>query len=358
MNRVRRALILLAVSMAISVAVLIARVLNAGGMFTEVKPGFSGACNAFSRIAGIEDLQIDRPDNLVFVSATDGRAILSGRPSARDGIYTMALDKPDAGFTRLAGTPPNFHPHGISVYRAPDNSLTLMAVNQPVGQDPAVEIFDVSFSRGTATLKERATVTGGLLVFPKDVAAVGKDQFYATNGWTSRSGLGKALEQYALLPRANVVFFDGNVFRVVADNLNLANGILASPDGVHVYVATTAGRTLYAYERNPLNGDLKEIGMLSIPAGLDQVEFGEANDLWVAGSPKPFAMSVYRTNASKPAPSAVFKVTLSGGIPQSALPVYTNMGDQIGGAGVGAVVDGHLFIGSPLDSKLLDCRMK
>jgi hypothetical protein len=50
-------------------------------------------------------------------------------------------------------------------------------------------------------------------------------------------------------------------------------------------------------------------------------------------------------------------VTVKDGIPQDAILVYANMGEQIGASSVGAASDGHLLIGSPFDSKILDCRI-
>jgi hypothetical protein len=45
------------------------------------------------------------------------------------------------------------------------------------------------------------------------------------------------------------------------------------------------------------------------------------------------------------------------GEPQEAQRIYTNLGEQIGAASVGAVANGHLFIGSIFDPKILDCTL-
>jgi len=46
------------------------------------------------------------------------------------------------------------------------------------------------------------------------------------------------------------------------------------------------------------------------------------------------------------------------GKPQSYQSVYADDGPGISAASAAAVLDGHLFIGSALDSKLLDCVLK
>ena len=53
----------------------------------------------------------------------------------------------------------------------------------------------------------------------------------------------------------------------------------------------------------------------------------------------------------------MFKIAVKNGIPQSATLVYANLGEQIGAASVGVLADGHLFIGSPFDHKILDCQL-
>ena len=50
-------------------------------------------------------------------------------------------------------------------------------------------------------------------------------------------------------------------------------------------------------------------------------------------------------------------MTLSGGIPQSATPVFTDDGKKIGGSSVAAVDGQRILIGSPLDDHILDCRL-
>jgi len=51
-------------------------------------------------------------------------------------------------------------------------------------------------------------------------------------------------------------------------------------------------------------------------------------------------------------------VTMAGGIPKAAMPVYTGLGARIGGASVAALSGGHLIIGSGLDDRVLDCTLK
>ncbi len=354
MNRLRRSLVLLGVSLVVTLIALVFRTLTALGVFTQVAPTSGETCVALKGIEGPEDLEVDRKDGLVFVSATDRRA-LAKMPNPKDGLYTFIADHPESGLTKIASTPKNFHPHGISLYRGADGALTLMAISHPVGQDSSVEIFDVKVANGIASLTERASITGGELSSPNDVAAVGPDQFYATNDHGSKGSTGRLVEDLLLLPRANVVYFDGNLFRVVANDLNFANGVTASADGSHIYVASSTGRAVTTYDRNPLSGSLKIVGTFDIPSGLDNIDIDEQGRLWVAGHPKLLEMQGVRADPNKVTPSQVFLVSIMGGVPAAANLVFADDGHRVNGVSIGASWKNHLFMGGPLDNKVTDC---
>jgi arylesterase/paraoxonase len=359
MNRVRRSLIILAVSVVVTFVAMIVRWLNAGGAFTEVKPGFDGTCTVVASAPGPGVIAIDAEDRLAFVATADRRAFAQGKTSPADGLYSFALANPEAGLKRVPGAPPGFHPRSISLYRAPGGGLTLMAINVPVGSEASIAIFDVAVKDGAPTLKERTAITSGFLVRPQGIAAVGPDRFYVSNSGTSATAFGRFLETYALMPRANILYFDGNLFRVAADDLSDAHGILVSADGAHVYVASKSGRVLYAFARGQLSGRLTEEGSLSIDSGLSGIASDAKGGLLVAGTPRPFDEDRYRDNPSgRRAPSQVFEVALKNGIPQASEPLYTNKGEQLSDAGSAAgMANGHVFISSPLDKKILDCAL-
>ena len=357
MRPAARAAITAGVVLFVAIVGLVVRTLDAGGAFSSLTSGFSGTCRNIAGISGAEDLQIDASDGLVFFAATDWRAP-GGHGSSKDGLYTLSLAHPDVGFTKLAGTPHDFHPHGLSLFRAADGKLTLMVINHQASGDQAVEIFDVAVASGAAKLTARGHIEGGELISPNDLVAVGPEQFYVTNDHTSRTALGRMIETYAVLPRANVVYFDGTYFRVAAQGLQVANGINISPDGKYLYVAETSGRSLKTYQRDPFSGALMQVGDLSIASGLDNIDVAADGRLWVAGHPSQFETLAARGDRSKRAGSQIFVVDTNGGLPTSVRSVYANAGDEISGASVGAVTGKTLFIGSPLDDKILECTLE
>jgi arylesterase / paraoxonase len=356
MTRTRRIAITACVVLVAGIGLVAARTMMMAGMFDEVKP-LPRACKTLTDVTGVEDIAIDTKGGLVFLSATDRRAIAQGKPSKADGIYTASLAHPEAGFTRLAGAPEIFHPHGISLFRAADGSLTLMAVNHLTADHSAVDIFDVAKTAGGVRLNETGDIQGDKLIHPNDVAAVGKEQFYVTNDHGSRTEVGMTLENYLTLPRANVLYFDGTMFREAATGLVFANGINVSPDGNHIYVAESTARRVQTFRRDAFSGKLTPENAFAFPSGPDNIDVSDEGDLWIAGHPKMFGLVAYASDPTKPSPTEIFHVRVSGGIPQSAEPVYVNSGREIGAGSVGATAGKNLFIGSIFDPKILECAL-
>jgi len=334
-----------------------ARMLESHGVFTSVTPGFGGSCRAVQSASGPEDIAIDKEDKIAFVSASDRPARDIGKPSPRDGIYSYAYEMPGAGLVRLSGTPADFHPHGISLYRAPDGSLTLMAINHRLDKMSSVDIFSVQIAGGSVKLEEVGSIASRILTGPNDLAAVDQDRFYVVNDHVSKTDFGRWLDDTLVLPRTNILYFDGMKFTTVAEGLNFPNGAALSKNGRYLYVPQSYPRTLLTFERNPFSGRLKQVGALPIPSNLDNADVADDGSIWVGSHPKAFAMVAYRGDPGKPAPSEIFRVGVQNGMPQSASLIYANMGDQIGGSSVGATAGGHLLIGSPFDNKILDCKL-
>jgi arylesterase/paraoxonase len=330
------------------------RALTAYGVFTDVTPGFSGTCRAIDGVRGAEDIVIDATLGVAFISASDLRARLNGKASPQDGLYVLPLNL-EPHPTRLSGTPSDFHPHGISLARAVDGTQTLFAINHRSDGTSSIDSFDVAMKDGQIVLHEIGSIEGGALVSPNAIAAVDRSRFYVTNDHTSRTRLGRLLDDWLLLPRANVLYFDGAVFRVVAERLNAPAGAVLSPDERYLYVSEALNRRLDTYARHDLSGGLDPLGTLSIASNLDNLRFDEKGNLWVGSHPKMFAMTTFLADSTKPAPSQIFRVALSDGIPQAATAVYT--GKEIGGASVAAVIGRSMLIGSPLDTKILYCTM-
>jgi arylesterase/paraoxonase len=327
------------------------------GIFNSFPEQFAGSCKIITGMKGPEDLDVDWQDKLIFVSATNRRAPATS-PDPQDGLYTLNLNNTSAPPVKLAGTPKDFRPHGISLYRAPEGGLTLFAINHRASGKQTIEVFDVKIENGKAVLSHRSVLQDSHLIAPNDLFAFGPDQFYVGNDHTSTTALGRWLEDYLQVPRANLLYYNGSLFKVAVENLNFTNGVLVSPDGKFLYLTSTTKRALLTFERNPFSGELTQKESLDIPARLDNLSMDAEGNLWTTGHPKFPGWVGYDTDPSKPSPSVVFKITLAGGIPQGYETVYANNGEQLAASSSVVAYRNHLFIGSVLDNKMLDCTRK
>lgn len=321
------------------------------GPFNSVTPGFSGSCKAIA-LTGPGDMAVDARDQLLFIAASNRRGA-----AAADGLYALNLADPKAVPQKLANTPRDFHPYALALGGGPGGGLTLAAVNWRGNGHTAIDIFNVT-AAGAPRLSLQTTIEGGLLVQPSAIAAMPGGRFYAANVVGGHSAIMRWIEKYGLLPRANVVFFNTVTLMKAIDGLSMPEGVAVSADGSRLYVTSANERRLLAYSIAPFNGNLEEIGSLAIPARLGHLTADGAHALLVAGQPKAALLTGYDKNPASPAPSVVYRVTLDGsGVPQSYEQVFGDDGRNLGSASSVALAGKRLFIGSGLDSKLLDCAM-
>lgn len=348
--RSRRGLMVMAV---VAVTFLVGRILWANGLFSSVPTGFFGACKVAAQVPGVED--IESANGLSFVSVASARG-----PDARDGIYTVS---DDGKLTRLSGAPRDFHPRGIGLYRSPDGSgIFILAVNrhaQAIGGRIrfSIDSFEVTNPKTSPALVAQGTIEGGLLTDPQDVAAAGPGAFYVSNG-AADSSLVRSLAGYGVLPASNILYFNGMSFRVASDGLYDARGLLLTPDGGHLLVASLTSRGLKSFSREPFSGNLTEAGSLTLAAAPEKITLDSTGEIWAAGHASLFAWRGFAADAGNRAPSQVLRISLASGVPQEAEQVYGNDGSEIAGASVAALAGKQLLIGSSLDGRLLSCIAK
>jgi arylesterase/paraoxonase len=325
--------------------------LDAAGQFRTLAPHFDGTCTAVPDVVGAEDVTIDLRTGIAYLSACDRRALAAGGP-ARGAIYAYDLEAASArpvNLTPDAG--PDFRPHGISLYVAPDGTRTLFVIDHGGGHN-AIEVYDVGADR----LAHRMTLADPLLVAPNDLVAVTPTQVYVTNDHRHPGGWLRTVEDYFRRPWADVVLWDGHRFREAAGGIRLANGINVSADGRTLYVAATIGGTIRVYDRDPPTGRLTFRGEIPLDSGGDNIEMDADGSLWVGAHPQLLTLVRYMSGSSLYAPSQILHVTPHLGAPQ-VHEVYLNLGEQLSAASVAAVRGKRLLIGAIADAKFLDCRM-
>lgn len=347
-RRVGRALAILAIVALISATV---RGIWSNGVFSTVNTGFSGSCKVAGNLPGVQDAEI--ANGMVFLSVASARG-----PNAADGIYALALTG-GASPHRLSGTPADFHPRGIGLYRTPDGKgLFLMAVNRRSSGRFSIDSFEVTNPAVAPALVAQGTIEGGLLVNPQDVAVASPGTFYVANGTAGKNPLIHALQTYGILSGGNVLYFNGMSFSEAVDGFYGTRSLVLTQGGTHLIVGGLLSRSLTSFSREPFTGALTEAGTMTLPAGPEKLSIDGQGELWVAGHANLLDWRAFNADPHQRAPSQIFRVTLNGGVPQQAEQVYGNDGTEIGGASIAALGGKQMLIGSSLDGRLLSCVAK
>ncbi len=350
-NPLLRAGLTIVVMLVVAAGGVTVRAMQANGTFSSVTPGFAGSCKSLP-VAGVGDIEVDAADNVAFFAVLEAR----NPKGPQDGIYMLNLSGP-AKLEKLSGTPADFHPRSLSLWRGPDGVLLLAAVNHRSDDKFSVDTFKLTQKDGAWTLAPQGTVMGGLLADPQDVVLVAANNFYVSNSVTAKRRPMRMLQANGVLPGGNIVYFNGTVLREVVNGLYGPRGLLATRDGGHLLVSSLTGRSIMALNRESFTGNLSEGESLDLPAGGDQMALDGEGNVWVAGHAKLSPWRAMGRDPSSRAPSQLFKVTMKGSAPQSVEQVYANDGNPLAGAETGAVWGKRLLLGSPLEAKLLDCEM-
>lgn len=329
-------------------AIVAGRIVVRSGMLVKVTPHHSGTCRAVGGVVGAEDVSIDARSMLAYLSADDRRARASGHPQ-RGEIYSLDLNLADSVPVPLTGgKPEDFHPHGISLWRAPDGRQRLFVINH-AAHGHEVDIFEV----GPGALKLLDTVTYADLASPNDLVAVGPRQFYASNdrGYP-QPGLMQTLEGFLQLPASSVSYFDGRRGSLAVRGLVLANGVNRSADGRRIYVAECLGRDVRVYDRDPDSGALAERDVIPLGTCPDNIEVAEDGELWIGAHPRIFDLLAHGADASKHAPAQVLRVDPA---TRAVEEVYLDDGASISGVSTASVAGDKMVLGAIFDAKVLVC---
>lgn len=329
-----------------------------GGAYRSTEVFTAGQCEAVAAPPGPEDMTLlpDGPGLLpgAIVSSQDRRD-----RAAPGALYFYDMSSRPGRFTRL-DLPANLvlHPHGLSLFTAPDGQVYLHVINHRGSDRHTVEIFTLQLTAGAVpALRHRGSVSSDLFVHPNGIAAAGPESFYLTNDRGAGPGWMHMVENLLQLSRSTVVYHDGRGARVVADNIAFANGIEITGDGSTVLVGSTQWRMLLAYTREPSSGMLLRSGSLPLPGGADNVRRDANGDLWVAAHPNAFAFIGHAMNAEKESPSMILRLSRDARGAVHTEEAFGDPGGLISGASVAIQRQGRLLIGAVFQPTVLDCQL-
>ncbi|MCP3138161.1 SMP-30/gluconolactonase/LRE family protein [Pyxidicoccus xibeiensis] len=329
------------------------KTLSDAGQFKQLTPHHAGRCTPVPGMPGAEDITFHPTLGYAYVSSDDRRATQAGRP-VPGGIYR---------YDPTGATPPvlltgafsrDFHPHGFSLFVAPDGTQTLFVINHTEAGSHQIERFEVGVD---GMLVHRRTLRDAALVSPNDLVAVDAERFYVTNDHGLAPGAARMVEDYLQLALGNVVYFDGTGFREVIRDTAYANGINRSADGLTVYLAQSIGRSLSVYTRDVASGALTARRTLPLGTGPDNIEVDALGHLWIATHPKllDFAAHAKDVSGATRAPAQVLRLKPSGDSLELE-EVFLDDGQRTSGVAVAAVSGNRMLLGPVYEETLLHCE--
>lgn len=340
------------------------RTASRAGEFTTLAPVFDGTCTDVHGFPGSEDIAIDRAGKRIFIASDDRRAMAAGNPK-RGGVFILPTDPispASAPADATKGVPSVLHPHGISRFLGADGKTTVMVVNHPNGFNnytgTTVEIYDL---QGDNTLNHRRTVTVPGLIRINDIAATGRDSFYATSESDLKQG---SFSEYLSIvtdgDRTGAVwYFDGTSGKKLDTGIGFANSLALTIDGKTLYASGTTSRGIYIYDRNPATNAIKRRTAAFVGTGVDNIDIEDDGRVWVAAHPKLLSFVQHANNPATGAPSQVIILEPSTtGTEGKIDQVYLKDGNDGFSAATVAVRDGDtMVLGSVFEDGIRVCKL-
>lgn len=341
----------------------VAQAMVSAGAFKTIEPHFGGQCTVVEGVTGAEDITVDPVTGIAYISAMDRRK-LAASGEHDGGIYLYFPGTFEAPAMMLTTYEGDFHPHGISLWKAPENSGQndrLFVVNHPpimdddgavTGQSSQVDIFEIS----GLILSHVASVTPRDPISLNDVAAFGPETFFASIDQGSTTSLGRTLEVYGRLARSGILLGHKGETEKILGDMVYANGVQLSKDKSILYVAETTGKRLSSYAVNPNTGRLTLKGEREIDSGLDNIEIDADGTLWVVSHPKTFDFLAHAGDPANRSASQIFSVS-DDGESLAETEIYLSDGNPMSGASVAAPVGNRFIMGSVFEPFILDCTL-
>lgn len=322
-------------------------ILNTTGFFRTVENKMNGKIVANIPVAGVEDITVDEDDGFAIFISYDRTAEREEQPH-QNGLYLLDLKSDTFEIKSFQNDiPKNFKPHGISLIQLDSNHHKLFVINHGGGE--SIEVFNL-YSQDS--LVHEKTLQHEMIYSPNDIVALSETEFYFTNDTYYKSKIGLLIENYLGLAKCETVYFDGQDYRVVNNDIAYANGINYDKNRNLVYIASPRGFLIKVFERAE-NGDLNFIESIDCGTGVDNIELDKNGDLWVGCHPNLLAYKSYATGKSEISPSEIIKITYRQKGDYEVKSIYTNDGTAMASSTVAAIYKDLILMGNVWDDHFL-----
>ncbi|TDJ43714.1 MAG: hypothetical protein E2O50_04170 [Gammaproteobacteria bacterium] len=321
-----------------------------GGIFLysavnqDIDEHFAGRCTELKLDGSAEDMQMDHERGFLFLSVFDRQAAANGEPTGPGTIMRIDLNADTLRVENaLLSEPEHMHPHGISQYADANGQRHFFMINHPEDRENGQEVIERFVEESPGFYRHVESFSDPLITRANDLVATGPRQFYVAQD--TGQGTGETV--------TNLVYFDGDNFSVVADDIESGGGINISADNNTLYIAETNAKAIRVAKRNN-DGSIKTLARIDIGTSPDNINVAEDGSL-IVGAHSNLVALVMHFIVGSDAPSQVLKVDVAANPPLTE-EIYLNAGEQIS-AGSGAIQFGNkLLIGSITDKKILICE--
>ncbi len=342
MRIVKRIIIILVVALLIFVA----HVFVSTGYFRSIENSFDGTIVKRINLAGAEDIMLNNEEGYALISATARK----GLPNDKEefgGLYLLDLKDEMFALKKLTTNfKQSFAPHGISMFKT-DSTYKVMAINH-TPQKHSIEIFRLD----KETLVHEKTLIDETIFSPNDVVMIDENKFYFTNDHKYTDGFGRLLEDYGGLAISNVIYFDGENYREVADGIAYANGINYDSKRNLLYVASPRKFLVKVYKRSE-DGSLAFIENIDCGTGVDNIELDNEGHLWIGAHPNLLRFAAYAKGKKKTAPSEIIKIDYRDTNDYDIETIYVEDGKNMSASTVAVPYKDLIITGNVMDPNFL-----
>lgn len=310
----------------------------------DVDEVFAGSCTERPLDGSGEDIQIDHERGYAYISLLDRMAIAKGEEVAPGSILRLDLNDTAWPVVPALLDGPALRPHGLTLHKSSDGRQNLLVINHPVDRASGAERIERYVETTPGNFSHAETFSSPLITRANDMVAVGPREFYVAQDVAQRSG--DTVTQ--------LIYFDGEDYTAVADDIASGGGINVSPDLSTLYISETGAKRLRVAEIN-VDGSLGTETLIDLGTSPDNIDIAEDGSLWIGAHSNVAALAMHFIAGAK-APSQILRVDLQAATPQIE-EIYLNAGNQISASSVGATWGNKLLIGSITARKILVCEM-
>jgi arylesterase/paraoxonase len=313
------------------------------GAFITIEDQRPGTCITIAEVEGPEALQLDGENHMLY--------FISNNPCRQEpflgGVYFLDLKSklPLAQAFHFLH-PTDFHPHGLSFFRDEKGQKYLFTNNHREDGSHTVEIFSIV---APDKLKHLNTISSPFLTSPNDLVAVAPDRFYVTNDGNAHDRFTRSLDTFLGRKTGSVLYFDGEQFTTLVDNLNFPNGIALNARTQRLFIGETLSGYVKVYQVVE-NNSLKNVDNFFLGLGLDNLSLDDQGGVLTVQHPNLWSLSRHMKQPNKRSP---FKVLYLDPKTGTLKTLYQQSGKDISGASAALSYEGLIFLGAVCDNKLV-----